>query len=368
MIAAPVEMPASTRPVVLVVDDTPFNIDVLRGALAGHYTVKAATSGERALLLALAHPQPDLILLDVMMPGMDGYSVCERLKARADTRSIPVIFVTSMNEVEDEKHGFAVGGVDYITKPVSPPLVQARVATHLRLYAHERKLTQLVAERTAELETTRLEIIRRLGRAAEFKDDETGAHVIRMSHYARILAEAAGLPAEEVDIIFNAAPMHDVGKIGIPERILTKEGPLNAEEWAIMARHPAIGAGIIGRHNHPLLETARIVALTHHEHYDGKGYPRQLKGEDIPLCGRIVAIADVFDALSSARPYKAAWPLEQTLEYLKSQRGLYFDPRLVDLFIERLPEVLRVQALYTEDKGQHPAAAPLNTEVETIRL
>ncbi len=361
------DRPVSPKPVVLVVDDTPFNIDVLRGALSGDYTVKAATSGERGIALALVQPQPDLILLDVMMPGMDGYSVCKKLKEMPETMGIPIIFVTSMNEVDDERRGFAVGGVDYITKPVSPPLVQARVATHLRLYAHERKLTQLVAARTKELEETRLEVIRRLGRAAEFKDDETGAHVIRMSHYARILAEAIGLPPEEVDIIFNAAPMHDIGKIGIPESILTKAGALTAEEWAIMAKHPAIGAGIIGRHEHPLLETARIVALTHHEHYDGKGYPRQLKGEDIPLAGRIVAIADVFDALSSERPYKPAWPLEQTLAYLRDQRGQYFDPHLVDLFLDRLPEVLRVQSLYTPDPPiAKPNAAP--TVVETIRM
>ena len=344
------DTPVPSRPVVLVVDDTPFNIDVLRGTLAGSYTVKAATSGERALLLAASQPQPDLILLDVMMPGMDGYTVCEKLKSRPDTCHIPVIFVTSMNEVEDERRGFAVGGVDYITKPVSPPLVQARVATHLRMYAHERHLTQLVAERTSELEHTRLEIIRRLGRAAEFKDDETGAHVIRMSHYARILAGAAGLGAEEVEIIFNAAPMHDVGKIGVPEHILMKTGPLDEAEWALMARHPAIGAGIIGRHNSPLLETARIVALTHHERYDGQGYPRQVRGEDIPLCGRIVAIADVFDALTSVRPYKPAWSVEDTLEFLIGNRGSHFDPRLIDLFVEHLPEVLRVKEAYSRHR------------------
>jgi putative two-component system response regulator len=344
-----------SRPVVLLVDDTPFNIDVLRGILAGAYTLKVATNGEKALALAQMQPQPDLILLDVMMPGMDGYEVCQRLKASPQTQGIPVIFVTSMNEVEDEQHGFEVGGVDYITKPVSPPLVQARVATHLRLYAHERHLSELVAARTRELESTRLEIIRRLGRAAEFKDDETGQHIIRMSHYTRILAEASGMSRENVDVLFNAAPMHDVGKIGIPEAILMKPGVLTEDEWKVMRKHPTIGAGIIGKHDHPLLETARIVALTHHEKWDGSGYPRGLKGEKIPLVGRIVAIADVYDALTSERPYKPAWTEQESLEFLRREKGRHFEPRLVDLFIEHLPEIRRIREQYA-DVEPEPAA------------
>lgn len=343
-----------SRPVVLLVDDTPFNIDVLRGVLAGAYTLKVATNGEKALALAQMQPQPDLILLDVMMPGMDGYEVCQRLKANPQTRSIPVIFVTSMNEVEDEQHGFEVGGVDYITKPVSPPLVQARVATHLRLYAHERHLSELVSARTRELESTRLEIIRRLGRAAEFKDDETGQHIIRMSHYTRILAEASGMSAEDVEVLFNAAPMHDVGKIGIPEAILMKPSMLTDEEWKVMRKHPSIGAGIIGKHDHPLLETARIVALTHHEKWDGSGYPRGLKGEKIPLGGRIVAIADVFDALTSERPYKPAWSEAEAVAFLRRESGRHFEPRLVELFIQHLPEIRHIRELYA-DQGPIPA-------------
>ena len=353
----------SAKPVVLLVDDTPFNIDVLRGVLGGAYTLKVATSGEKALALAQMQPQPHLILLDVMMPGMDGYEVCRRLKASPETAAIPVIFVTSMNEVEDEQLGFEVGGVDYITKPVSPPLVQSRVATHLRLYAHERRLSDLVQARTRELEQTRLEIIRRLGRAAEFKDDETGQHVIRMSHYTRLLAEAAGMAAPEVELLFNAAPMHDVGKIGIPEAILLKPGKLDEREWTVMRRHPAIGAGIIGKHDHPLLETARIVALTHHEKWDGSGYPRGLKGADIPLVGRIVAIADVFDALTSERPYKRAWSETEAVDYLRRESGLHFDPWLIDLFIARLPEVRQIRDLYADVAG---ASAQLADEAEAL--
>jgi len=337
-----------SKPVVLIVDDTPFNIDVLRGVLSTQYTLKVATNGEKALALAKTYPQPELVLLDVMMPGMDGYEVCRRLKQGDETQHIPVMFVTSLSEVEDERRGFDCGAVDYITKPVSAPLVQARVATQLRLCAHERHLTELVKTRTMELEATRLEIIRRLGRAAEFKDDEAGQHVIRMSHYTRLLAEAAGMPAEEVEVLFNAAPMHDIGKIGIPEAILLKPGKLTEDEWKVMRKHPAIGAGIIGRHEHPLLHTARIVALTHHEKWDGSGYPRGLAGEAIPLCGRIVAIADVFDALLSERPYKKAWPVEQAVKFLRDNAGSHFDPRLVELFIGCLPEVLKVRALHAD--------------------
>ena len=371
MAVSPVPNPATesrsepVRPVVLLVDDTPFNIDVLRGILAGAYTLKVATSGEKALALAQMQPQPNLILLDVMMPGMDGYEVCRRLKASELTRAIPVIFVTSMNEVEDEQRGFEAGGVDYITKPVSPPLVQSRVATHLRLYAHERRLSELVLARTRELEQTRLEIIRRLGRAAEFKDDETGQHVIRMSHFTRILAEAIGMPPAEVDVLFNAAPMHDVGKIGIPEAILLKPGKLTDEEWQVMRRHPAIGAGIIGKHDHPLLETARIVALTHHEKWDGSGYPRGLKGERIPLVGRIVAIADVFDALISERPYKHAWPEAEAVAYLQREAGNHFDPRLVELFVQRLPEIRQIRELYADNTGAGALATADPAALET---
>jgi putative two-component system response regulator len=348
---------ATPRPVVLVVDDTPFNIDVLRGVLSSSCVLKVATNGEKALTLAQSSPQPDLVLLDVMMPGMDGYEVCRRLKRNEDTRHIPVIFVTSMSEVEDEKRGFEAGGVDYITKPVSPPLVQARVATHLKLYAHERHLTELVKARTRELEETRLEVIRRLGRAAEFKDDETGQHVIRMSHYVRLLAEAIGLPSAEVEVFFHAAPMHDIGKIGIPEAILLKPGKLTPEEWEVMKRHPAIGAGIIGRHTNALLETARIMALTHHEKWDGSGYPRGLKGEGIPLAGRIVAIADVFDALSSARPYKQAWSIEDSMAFIEQHAGSHFDPTLVERFKATLPEVLKVRALYLDQPKEQALAA-----------
>jgi len=333
----------------LLVDDTPTNLDVLREILGPHYRLKLANGGERALQIANADPKPDLILLDISMPGMDGYEVCRRLKANPATKPIPVIFCTALHDIEDEAEGFRAGGVDYLIKPVTEPLVLARVATHVDLYRHRQQLDALVQERTRELEETRLQIIRRLGRAAEYKDDETGTHVIRMSHYARLLALAAGCSAEESERLFQAAPMHDIGKIGIPDAILQKPGKLSDEEFAVMRKHPNIGARIIGSHEHPLLKTARLVALSHHEKWDGSGYPYGLEGEQIPLAGRIVAIADVFDALTSERPYKDAWPVEQACHYLRGEAGRHFDPRLVELFIGQLPEIERIRERYQRE-------------------
>ena len=339
---------AANQATVLVVDDVPENIDVLAGILRPEYKVKVSLNGDKALAIAKSAPAPDLILLDIMMPGIDGYEVCRRLKADLTTRKIPVIFVTAKGEVRDETLGFEVGGVDYITKPVSPPIVQARVRTHLALYDQARALAGLVRKRTDALNETRLQVIRRLGRAAEFKDNETGLHVIRMSHYSRLLGLAAGLDEEAAEVLFSAAPMHDIGKIGIPDRILQKPGKLDADEWEVMKQHAEIGARIIGNHDSILLETARVIALTHHEKWNGRGYPEGLKGEDIPLVGRIVAIADVFDALTSERPYKRAWSVDESVNLLESESGEHFDPALVPKFLEVLPKVLEIKERYAE--------------------
>ncbi|HEX6733758.1 MAG TPA: two-component system response regulator [Azonexus sp.] len=336
---------------ILVVDDTPENIDLLSGILADDYRVRVATSGEKALKIVYSDEPPDLILLDIMMPGLSGLEICRRLKANPDRRRIPIIFVTAMSSTADEELGLATGAVDYITKPISPPIVRARVRTHLALYDQSRELEYMVRQRTAELITTRQQIIRRLGRAAEFKDNETGNHVLRMSHYARLIAEAHGLGAEAADIIFNTAPMHDIGKIGIPDSILLKPGKLDADEWKVMHQHPIMGAEIIGKHDNELLETARIIALCHHEKWDGSGYPRGLKGEDIPLEGRIVAIADVFDALVSVRPYKAAFPLDTALQHMDNEAGRHFDPQLIAAFRKALPEILRIRDIYADENG-----------------
>ena len=334
---------------VLAVDDAPENIDVLRAILAADYKVKVATGGEKALKIAFSDDPPDLILLDVMMPGMDGYEVCTQLKADPRTKNIPVIFVTARGEVEDEAHGFELGAVDYITKPVSPPIVKARVQAQLALYDQNRSLEIKVQERTAELNETRQEIIKRLGRAAEFKDNETGMHVIRMSHYSRIIAKAIGMDDEQADLLLNASPMHDIGKIGIPDNVLLKPGKLDDDEWNLMRQHPEFGANIIGEHDSGLLKMSLIVARTHHEKWNGKGYPNGLAGEDIPLVGRIIAVADVFDALTTERPYKDAWPVEKAVSLIKEESGEHFDPALVKAFLDSLPEILAIKEKYAEN-------------------
>jgi putative two-component system response regulator len=333
---------------ILVVDDTPDNIDVLSGVLRSDFKVKAALNGERALKIASADPKPDMILLDIMMPVMDGYEVCRRLKENPATSKIPVIFVTAKDQGEDEKMGLELGAVDYITKPINPSIVKARVHTQLALYDQNRDLERKVKERTNELEETRLQIIRRLGRAAEYKDNETGLHVIRMSHYSKLIAQAYGGNETWVDLVFNAAPMHDIGKIGIPDSILLKQGKLDADEWNVMKQHAEIGADIIGEHPSPLLKLARVIAATHHEKWDGSGYPKGLDGEAISLEGRIVAIADVFDALTSERPYKKAWDVKDAVQLIDDNSGSHFDPSLIPVFHEVLPDVLATKDKYAE--------------------
>lgn len=338
-----------TKQTILVVDDNSENIHVLSGILRPYYRVKAAVNGELALKIANGKDKPDMILLDIMMPGMDGYEVCRRLKEKPETSEIPVIFVTAKYEVEDEKKGFLLGAVDYITKPVSPPLVLARVAAHLALYDQKKHLETLVQERTKELDDTRVEIIRRLGRAAEYKDNETGMHVIRMSWYSRFLAEEYTDNLAWSDLVYNAAPMHDIGKIGIPDRVLLKPGKLDAEEWDIMQKHVDYGVEILGKHDSALLSMASEIAQYHHEKWDGSGYPNGVAGEDIPLAARIVAIADVFDALTSERPYKKAWTVEDAMNLLEEEAGKHFDPNLVPKFKDCLPRVLEVKSKYMDE-------------------
>lgn len=338
----------SERATILVVDDVPANIEVISGILRPHYRVRAATSGVRALSIAMGETPPDLILLDIMMPGMDGYEVCEKLKADLRTQHVPIIFVTAMSEIEDEETGFDVGCVDYLTKPVRPAIVLARVKTQLALANQQVELERLVKIRTVELEETRLAVIRCLGRAAEFKDDNTGLHVIRMSKYARLLGLAVGMSERVADLLMLAAPMHDVGKIGVPDSILKKPGPLTPDELVIMRRHVVFGAQILGDQNSDLLKMARLIALTHHEKWDGSGYPNALQGEQIPLVGRITALADVFDALCSVRPYKKSWTREETLDFIGRERGKHFDPMLVDKLPSVLDEFEQISAHYAD--------------------
>ncbi len=339
------------RPTILVADDSPQNIELLSRVLGQDHRIKVATSGDKALKIVYSDEPPDLILLDIMMPDLSGHEVCRRIKANPDRRRIPVIFVTALGTIEDESLGLSLGAVDYITKPISPPLVQARVRTHLALYDQSRELERMVAQRTSELVATRQQLIRRLGRAAEFKDNETGNHVVRMSHIARLVALQAGLGPEAVQLIFQTAAMHDVGKIGVPDHVLLKPGPLTPDERRLVLLHPQIGADIIGKHDNELLATARTIALTHHERWDGTGYPQGLKGEQIPLVGRIVAIADVFDALMNRRPYKEAMNASQALSTMAQERGLAFDPALLEAFFQQQFEILRVMDLYADARG-----------------
>ena len=318
------------KPTVLVVDDEPANLRVLNQLLNDTYKLIFAKSGQEALRL-VEKELPNIILLDVMMPEMTGYQVCEQLKQNPKFKSIPIIFVTALSDSSDEAKGLNLGAVDYISKPISPAVVKARVKTHLSLVDAE------------ELRRTRLQVIQRLGRAAEYKDNETGMHVMRMSHYSRVVALAYGFSEAEAENLFNAAPMHDVGKIGIPDSIMLKPGKLTDEEFAIMKKHPEIGAEILGESDSELIALAKLVSLTHHEKWDGTGYPNQLKAEEIPIEGRIVALADVFDALTSVRPYKDAWSIEKAMEFIKSQKSKHFDPQLVDCFEQQLDKILAIK-------------------------
>ena len=331
---------------ILIVDDKPENLTVMNEILYQEYKVKATTNPEIALKIATSSEVPDIILLDIMMPVMDGYEVCRRLKANEITKNIPVIFFTAKTDDINETKGFELGAVDYITKPINPSVVKARIKTHLALHNQNKILEQKVEERTAELNRTRLEIIQRLVSASEYKDHETGMHTIRMSHYCQFLSLSYGLSKEESLIILNASPMHDIGKIGIPDSILLKPGKLDKDEWDIMTKHSIYGADMLGEDHSELITQARLCALTHHEKWNGKGYPNGLSGENIPLIGRIAAIADVFDALTSNRPYKKAWSEEEAFQCIENESGEHFDPKLVSVFLENKKEIIKIKNKY----------------------
>lgn len=328
---------------ILIVDDEPINLARLRDILDDRYDLVFARNGREALT-AVAKHRPALILLDVRMPEVDGYEVCRQLKASPLTEDIPVIFVTSLGDEWHEEAGFAVGCVDYITKPVSPPVVHARVRTHLSLV------------RAKRLEAAYRDAIFMLGEAGHYNDTDTGVHIWRMAAYSRALAQAAGWPQQRVELIELAAPMHDTGKIGIPDAILKKPAALDEAEWKIMREHSRIGYDILRKSEAPVFRMAAEVALNHHEKWDGKGYPAGVAGDAIPESARIVAIADVFDALSMTRPYKKAWPLEQILTYLKAGSSHHFDPRLIDLFLGILPQILAIKTDWDNRETQQATA------------
>lgn len=311
----------------LIVDDEPANLALLRQILSPDYPLVFARNGHEALRVAAKH-HPALILMDIEMPDMDGYTACRKLKQDPLTERIPVIFVTSLSDTGNETAGFEAGAVDYLIKPVSAPVVQVRVRTHLSLVS-AKQLSQSYSD-----------AIYMLGEASEFKDTDTGTHIWRMAAYSSALAAAAGWNAEDCQQLELAAPMHDIGKLGIPDAILHKPAKLDAQEWAVMQTHSTVGYKILSKSAAPLLQAAATIAYCHHEKWDGSGYPRQLVGADIPEMARIVAICDVFDALSTKRPYKDPWPLAQILQTLHEGAGTHFEPRLVTLFVSILPQIL----------------------------
>ncbi len=340
---------------VMVVEDSPLEGEILVDALRPICDPYQISEGRAAIAAAHCAP-PDLILLDVVMPGMDGFEVCRLLKRDPVTAEIPVIFLTSMGEVGRKAKGFELGAVDYITKPFEEAEVTARVRTHLALRNTQEELRRQnedlegevrrrivqVQETLARLKASSLVTIERLSFAAESRDEDTGHHIKRISRYAAVVAYRMGLPELVVDSILYAAPMHDVGKIGVPDRILLKPGRLEQEEMEVMKTHTLLGAKMLegGR---GFMGVGRTIALTHHEKWDGTGYPRGLKGKEIPLAGRITAIVDVFDAISCKRPYKVAWPLEDCLGILREESGRHFDPEVVHAFFSGLEQILAIR-------------------------
>jgi putative two-component system response regulator len=324
-----------THTPILCVDDDPINLGLLRNTLQEDYKLVFAPNGTEALIAVLKH-NPALILLDVQMPDISGFEVAQRLKADQKTEHIPIIFVTSLLDENDEQFGFDVGGVDYITKPISPSIVRARVRTHLSLI------------RTSELEASHRDAIYMLAEAGHYNDTETGEHIWRMATYSHLLALAAGWDKDDAKLLEMAAPMHDTGKIGIPDAILQKPGKFTAEEWDIMKQHSRIGYDILSKSHAPLFKLAAEIALNHHEKWDGSGYPNGLAEEAIPESARIVAIADVFDALCMRRPYKEPWPLERILPKLHELAGNHLDKRLVTIFIDIMPQILEKKDLMTQ--------------------
>ncbi len=315
----------------LLVDDDPTNLTTLRQILEQTYRLVFACNGEEALK-AVAKHRPSLILLDIQMPDMDGYEVCKILKRNPDFENIPVIFVTSLSELGNEKAGFSVGCVDYLTKPVSAEIVRARVKTHLSLV------------RSSQLEASYRDAVFMLGEAGHYNDNDTGVHIWRMAAYSRMLAKSLGWNDQDADLLEMAAAMHDMGKIGLPDSILKKPGKLSAQEWLIMQSHTRIGYDILSRSNAPLFKLAAEIALHHHEKWDGSGYPDGLSGKNITESARIVAIADVFDALSMVRPYKEAWPMDKIFSYMRENASGHFDPELLEQFLDIQTDILRIKA------------------------
>jgi len=337
------------RPTILVADDSEDIRNLFGVMLKKNYEVKFAANSDETLAAADTDPLPDLILLDVEMPSMSGYEVCKRLKANPSLAHIPIIFVTARTDPKDQAQGLLAGAVDYIVKPVSAPITLLRVRTQLALQDQRRALEEQVLARTEELHETRLQLIRRLARAMEYRDGGLTNRVLRVSEYVALLSKGVGLKDRVVEILADAAPLYDIGKMGVAEQILQKSDKLNDAEWEEVRKHAEIGAQIIGEHKDPLLEQARIMALTHHERWDGTGYPKKLKGNAIPVPGRIMAVADAFEAMTSTQRYRSALTTAEATKRIQAESGKQFDPTVVAAFTRLWKEFELVLAKYKDE-------------------
>jgi len=362
---------------VLIVDDNTANRAVLCGLLKDHYKVLVAVNGAQALEYCQLH-SPDIVLLDIMMPEMDGYEVCRRLKSDPKTQAIPVIFLTAKSDIEDEQQGFDVGAVDYILKPISPPILLARVATQLRLKRalcaveqQNQELERKVSERTHELEQLQDATINAMASLAETRDNETGNHIRRTQHYVRLLAtELAATPEFQdsltppvIEALYKSAPLHDIGKVGIPDNVLLKPDKLTDEEFDIMKTHTTLGRDVIEMVEHSIdfesefLRFAKEIAYAHQEKWDGSGYPKGLQGDEIPLSARLMAVADVYDALISKRVYKPPLSHQKAVEIINEGSDQHFDPRIVTAFMAVEQKFEQVALAYHDDSPELQSSA-----------
>lgn len=345
-------MSANDKPVILCVDDAADLLALMGKALGEDYQVITANNAGDAISAAMGEPRPDLILLDIDMPDVSGLEVCQALKGEPQTAGIPVVFLTARNTMQQQVEGFETGAVDYITKPFNAFVLRARVRIHVALASRRHELEHLVHERTEQLERTRTELIRRLSRAMELHESAAvGNRVMRLGHYAKLISQAAGARPEVAEMMMKAAPLHDIGKLGVPSEILRKTEKLSAPDWERIKRHPQLGADIIGEHADPLLKLARTMALTHHERWDGSGYPQGLKGEAIPWAGRAMAIVDTFESMSTTQFYRDAIPVERAEGEIIRGAGTKYDPKLVEAFQKALPVMKKVRETYADQLG-----------------